>query len=206
MADDRPMRRRVPVREHTTFTTDGGGNVTAHFAVLDITGVGGTEEEAWEVLVAHANEALNEDAELQERFTKFAEEFGIDEPVPEEELREKDAMIAASHAASASFLVLDLATMDAAIASSTPTLIDFWAEWCMPCHMMAPVLKEVADDLTGRLTVAKVNTDENHDVWARFSIEGIPTLILFKEGAEVHRIVGAGRPKEALIEELAPHL
>lgn len=199
-------RIRVPVREHTTFTTDGAGNVTAHFAFLDISGVGATEDEAWDVLANNANEALNSDEDVRAKFTVFVEQYGIEEEIPDSELGERDALIEASHEASKSFTALSLETLDAAIASDTPVLVDFWAEWCMPCHMMAPVLKEVADDLAGKLTVAKVNTDENQEVWTRFNIEGIPTLILFRNGAELTRIVGAGRPKEQLISELAPHL
>lgn len=199
-------RKRVPVREHSTFTVDTAGNWVAHFPYLDITGVGSTEEEAWEVLRAHANEALGEDEALREKFNAFVTEFGIDEPIPQEEIDAQQAMIDASHAASVAFAQLTNDTLDTAIASDTPVLVDFWAEWCMPCHMMAPVLKEVADDLTGRMTVAKINMDENEGLWQRFNIEGIPTLIMFAKGEEIHRIVGAGRPKEALIEELEPHL
>jgi thioredoxin 1 len=206
VADKKPTRRRVPVREHTTFTTDAGGNVVAHFAYLDISGVGSTEDQAWDVLRSNANEALSEDEALRNKFEKFAEEFGVDEEVPQEEIDERNAMIAASHEASKDFMVLNLDTLDDAIAGDTPVLIDFWAEWCMPCHMMAPVLKEVSEDLAGRMTVAKVDTDANKQVWERFSIEGIPTLILFRKGEELTRIVGAGRPKEVLIEELTPHL
>jgi thioredoxin 1 len=72
-----------------------------------------------------------------------------------------------------------------------PVLADFWAEWCGPCKMMAPVLKELAHDWKGRLTVVKVNTDERPALAQKFQISGIPTLILFKHGKEVHRSSGA---------------
>jgi thioredoxin 1 len=72
-----------------------------------------------------------------------------------------------------------------------PILVDFWADWCAPCHMMAPALKELAQAWKGRLTVIKVNTEKKPELANRFGISGIPTLILFKGGSEVHRASGA---------------
>ncbi len=70
-------------------------------------------------------------------------------------------------------------------------LVDYWAEWCGPCRMIAPILDEVAGDYKGRLTVAKLNVDENTNVPAKYGIRGIPTLMLFKDGAVVGTKVGA---------------
>jgi thioredoxin 1 len=72
-----------------------------------------------------------------------------------------------------------------------PILADFWADWCQPCHMMSPVLKDLAREWKGRLTVIKVNTEQKPHIAGRFGITGIPTLILFKGGKEVHRLSGA---------------
>jgi thioredoxin 1 len=75
--------------------------------------------------------------------------------------------------------------------SQTPVLVDYWAEWCGPCKMIAPVLEDVAKSYAGRLTVAKLDIDANPDVTAKFGIRGIPTLILFKGGKAAAQKVGA---------------
>ncbi|KJK23300.1 thioredoxin [Burkholderiaceae bacterium 16] len=75
--------------------------------------------------------------------------------------------------------------------SDKPVLLDFWAEWCGPCKMIAPILDEVAKDYSDKLQIAKINVDENQQVPAKFGIRGIPTLILFKNGAVAAQKVGA---------------
>jgi thioredoxin 1 len=75
--------------------------------------------------------------------------------------------------------------------SDTPVLVDYWAEWCGPCKSIAPILDEVAKEYEGRLKIAKINVDENQAVPAKFGIRGIPTLILFKNGAAAAQKVGA---------------
>ena len=84
------------------------------------------------------------------------------------------------------------ASFDADVLQSTqPVLEDYWAEWCGPCKMIAPILDEVAKDYAGRLNVAKMNVDQNRDVPAKFGIRGIPTLMLFKDGQLAATKVGA---------------
>ncbi|MFH1815207.1 MAG: thioredoxin TrxA [Pseudomonadota bacterium] len=77
------------------------------------------------------------------------------------------------------------------VKADLPVLVDYWAEWCGPCKMIAPILDEVARDYAGKLRVAKVNIDENQDTPARFGIRGIPTLMLFKDGNVEATKVGA---------------
>ena len=74
--------------------------------------------------------------------------------------------------------------------SSIPVLIDLWAPWCMPCRMITPIVEQLAEDNQGKLKVCKLNTDENQDIAARYGIQGIPTLLFFKGGQEVDRLVG----------------
>ena len=74
--------------------------------------------------------------------------------------------------------------------SETPVLVDFWAEWCQPCKMIAPYLEKIASEQEGKLKVAKVNVDENPQMMSEFRIRGIPTLILFKGGQPVETLVG----------------
>ncbi|MCI0617635.1 thioredoxin [bacterium] len=85
--------------------------------------------------------------------------------------------------------------------SSLPVLLDMWAEWCAPCHMLAPVIEQLSEELTGRVVVAKLNVDENPKTAGRFNVRGIPTLLLLKNGREIDRIVGV-QPKSEIVRHL----
>ena len=97
-------------------------------------------------------------------------------------------------------------TFDEEIAGSDePVLVDFWAEWCGPCKMIAPILDQIAEEQAGKLKIAKLNVDDNPDIARQFDIMSIPTLIVFQDGQPVHRFQGASG-KAGLLEQLSDFL
>ncbi|MBM3673361.1 MAG: thioredoxin [Actinobacteria bacterium] len=103
-------------------------------------------------------------------------------------------------------LTLSDATFDETVrASETPVVVDFWAEWCGPCKMIAPALEEIASEHDGKLTVAKLNIDDHPDIARHFDVMSIPTLLVFQDGAPVKRLVGA-KGKGQLLQDLSEYI
>jgi thioredoxin len=100
-------------------------------------------------------------------------------------------------------LTLSDSTFDETVAGSdVPVLVDFWAEWCGPCKMIAPTLAEIATEQRGKLAIGKLNVDDNPDTARRYDVMSIPTLLVFKDGKQVKRLVGA-KGKGQLLQDLA---
>jgi thioredoxin 1 len=91
------------------------------------------------------------------------------------------------------------------LGSTTPVLVDFWAEWCGPCKAVSPIVEEIGKDKEGQLRVVKLNTDDNPGATRTYGVMSIPSLILFKGGEEVARVVGV-KPKNLILADLEPHL
>jgi thioredoxin 1 len=112
----------------------------------------------------------------------------------------KDAIMAAG------IVTLTTSTFDEVIASSeTPVVVDFWAEWCGPCKMIAPILADIATEQAGKVTIAKLNVDETPDLAMKYNVMSIPTLLVFHNGEVAKRLVGA-KGKAQLLQELGEFL
>jgi thioredoxin 1 len=100
-------------------------------------------------------------------------------------------------------VTLSDATFDESVGGAeTPIVVDFWAEWCGPCKMIAPALEEIASEQSGRIRIAKLNVDDNPDTARRFDVMSIPTLLVFQDGQPVKRLVGA-KGKGQLLQDLS---
>jgi thioredoxin 1 len=102
-------------------------------------------------------------------------------------------------------IVTDDSFADEVLGSDKPVLVDFWATWCGPCRLVAPVLDEIASEHPGKITIAKLDVDQNPSTSRDYKIMSIPTLLLFSKGEVVKQIVGA-KPKDKLLEDLADYL
>jgi thioredoxin 1 len=89
--------------------------------------------------------------------------------------------------------------------SDIPVLVDFWAEWCVPCKMVEPVVDQIAQEYEGKLKIGKVDVDSNPQISMKYGIRSIPTLLIFKNGQPVDQIIGAV-PKKNILQKLLPHL
>ena len=103
------------------------------------------------------------------------------------------------------FAVSDASFDQEVLLSDQPVLVDFWAEWCGPCRMIAPVLEKLADEYSGSLKIAKLDVEANQRTMMTYGVQSIPSLILFKDGKEVERLIGY-MPKERLVQRIRPHI
>jgi thioredoxin 1 len=183
------------------FTEQPDGSVRVRFAPLDLDVTGADQEDAFKNLVAALGEATDRDENARDAFNKWAQEHVVEVDMTDDEVREERMVEEAAVDAGHAFTELDTSTFDDAIATEGVLLVDFWAPWCRPCLMLAPVLKEIHEELAPRFDIAKLNVDESPELSDRFGIQGIPCMILFQRGEEVGRIVGMG-PKYAINDEI----
>ncbi|MEU8346616.1 thioredoxin [Actinomadura meyerae] len=101
--------------------------------------------------------------------------------------------------------VTDATFADEVLKSDIPVLVDFWADWCGPCRMIAPILEQIAEEHDGKIKIAKMDYDANPDTPNQYGVMGLPTLLLVKDGEAKKQIVGA-KPKRALLKELEEYL
>ena len=101
--------------------------------------------------------------------------------------------------------VTDATFADDVLGSDKPVLVDFWAEWCGPCKLIAPFLDQLADEMKGKVTIAKLNIDENPQIARDYQVMSIPTMTVFQGGKPVKSIIGA-KPKGAILSDLADYL
>jgi thioredoxin len=138
-----------------------------------------------------------------DEFTSWARSIG--EPVPADvlaqEAKDKQAYMVARDKLTA--ITPDEITAESS--TGVPLLVDYWAEWCGPCRMVTPVLAELAEQWAGRIVVRKIDVDKFDGIWERFNFRGIPAMLMYKDGQEIHRVIGFGG-KAKLVAELEPYL
>lgn len=101
--------------------------------------------------------------------------------------------------------ITDQSFQETVLSSDKPVLVDFWAAWCGPCRMLGPIVEELASDFEGKAVIGKVDVDNNQNISMEYGIRNIPTLLIFKNGQVVDKLVGVS-PKEVIAEKLAAHM
>ena len=198
---------RINVKGYLTVEQQEDGRWLGRFPVYDLSAYGATEQEARDEIYRQLVDRRENGTDEEKReWHEFAQANIIEVEISEEEYQAELAERRKQKRYPSSKLPqLTPETFDDTIASSTPTLVDYWAQWCEPCHMMAPVLHELKDKLAGQLNVCAVDVEKYEPLWERFDLKGIPTLIVFKDGDEVKRILGT-RSLDELLAELEPVL
>ena len=201
----RRTRQALNLRGCSEYRELDDGTWEAYFPVLDVRTTAPTKDEAHVALQEAVGEKLNNgDDAVKQAFQEWAENNIIDQEITEEQYQaELAAQRQQKRYPSSGLPQLTPKTFDKKIASSTPTLVDYWAPWCEPCHAMAPVLHELKDKLAGQLNVCAVDVERYEPLWERFDLKGVPTLIVFKDGQEVQRILGT-RSLDELLADLEP--
>jgi thioredoxin len=167
---------------------------------------GGHVGEALQALKGAVSEACGKHDAPGPRFDEFTSWVrSKGEPVPADvlalEAKDKQAYLVARDKLTA--ITPDDITAESSM--GVPLLVDFWADWCGPCRMVTPVLAGLAEQWAGRIVVRKIDVDQFEGIWQRFNFRGIPAMIMFKDGHEIHRVIGFGG-KAKLVAELEPHL
>lgn len=203
----RRTRQALNLRGCSEYRERPDGTWEAYFPVLDVRAAGATEDAVRMALRDAVDDRINNgDDDARRRFQAWAADNVIDVEITEEEYqRERVERLLAGPSPSSGLPQLTPQTFDNEVASSTPTLVDYWAAWCEPCHAMAPILQETAANLEGRLRVFGVDVEEHEQLWERFDLMGVPTMIVFRHGKEVKRILGS-RSAQELLDELVPVL
>ena len=204
---DRPKRQVLDISGASRFIELDDGTVRVHFPLFDLEAEGADSDEAFQNLIPMIQEHLASSEAAQQAFQEWAEEHVVEQDMTDEEIaqeQEIEDLAERGKTIGKTFRALEASDFEGFIASATPVIVDFWAEWCKPCHMLAPVLKEVTDELG--LPVGKVNIDEHPDIWEEIPSGGIPTIAVYVDGARRGIVVGAGRSPAELKAELEPLL
>lgn len=153
-----------------------------------------TEAAAKQALLTAIEPVINASDESKARWQEFCQNNIVErEMTPEQERVEDEAKKVAAALAEGKgphFAALTPDTFDDTVANGTPTLVDFWAAWCQPCLKMVPVLEQFQSEIGDRVRIASVDVEAHEAVWERFDLKGIPTMILFRSGEELARILG----------------
>jgi thioredoxin 1 len=203
----RPTQKVVNVSGTSEFTDLPDGRVRIHFPLFDISAEGSDRDDALQQLFPVLQAHLESSDEALQQWQEWAPNNLVEREMTDEQIaqqKEMDDLVEQGKKIGKTLRALEASEFADFVASSSPVIVDFWAEWCQPCHMLAPVLKEVTDEL--KIAVGKINIDENPGIWEEIPSNGIPTIAVYKDGERRGIVVGAGRSPDELKAELEPFL